>query len=96
MNAKTTRASKQRTAVPADIQALSFEDAMKELETIVDQLERGEAKLDDSIRAYERGAALKRHCQVKLEEARSKVEKISLTGDGAVASAPLDPASESE
>ena len=62
--------------VPKDIAGLSFEDALKELEGIVQQLERGQVKLDEAITAYERGALLKRHCEQKLAEAKMKVEKI--------------------
>jgi len=67
-----------------DIEALSFEDALKELETIVQQLERGQIKLDEAIAAYERGAALKALCERKLGEAKAKVEKITLSADGTV------------
>ena len=48
------------------------------------RLESGEAKLDDAIGAYERGAALKQHCEAKLREAQDKVEKIRLNADGGV------------
>ena len=47
---------------------MSFEDALRELEAIVETLEQGRGSLDDAIAAYERGAALKKHCQKKLEE----------------------------
>jgi exodeoxyribonuclease VII small subunit len=67
--------------VPDDIKRLAFEDAMKELEQIVKALESGQVKLDEAVKAYERGAALKRHCEAKLADARMKVEKI--TGSGA-------------
>ena len=67
-------------ATPVD--ALSFEDALRELERIVETLEQGRGSLDDAITAYERGAALKKHCQKKLEEARLKVEKIKLDESG--------------
>lgn len=69
--------------VPAiDPEAMSFEDALKELERIVETLERGQGSLDDAIAAYERGARLKKYCQAKLEEARLKVEKIKLDDSG--------------
>ena len=75
----------------ADIQRMSFETALAELEKIVRQLEEGEGKLDESIKAYERGALLKRHCEAKLQEAQMRVEKIVLAADGAIAGAePLD------
>jgi len=67
-----------------DIAAMSFEQALAELEKIVGQLESGEARLDDAISAYERGAALKQHCEAKLREATDKVEKIRLAADGSV------------
>ncbi len=65
---------------PDDIAALGFEEAMKELERIVRDLESGQVKLDDAVKAYERGAALKRHCEAKLADARAKVEKITGAG----------------
>ena len=77
-------------ALPKDIAGLSFEDALKELETIVQQLEQGKTKLDEAITAYERGALLKRHCEQKLAEAKMKVEKISFSADGSVTGQPAD------
>lgn len=65
-----------------DIAALSFEDALAELEKIVRDLESGQAKLDDAIAAYERGAALKRHCEAKLRDAQAKVDRIVTGPDG--------------
>jgi len=65
---------------PDEITALGFEEAMKELEKIVRDLESGQVKLDDAVKAYERGAALKQHCESKLQEARTKVEKITGAG----------------
>ena len=76
--------------LPKEIASLSFEDALKELETIVQQLEQGKTKLDEAITAYERGALLKRHCEQKLAEAKMKVEKISFSPDGSVTSQPAD------
>ena len=75
--------------LPPEIAALSFEDALGELEQIVRRLETGNAKLDEAIGAYERGALLKRHCEAKLREAQSRVEKIVVGADGAVAAEPL-------
>lgn len=71
------------TTLPADIAALSFEDALNELEKIVRQIEDGRGKLDEAISAYERGVALKRHCESKLKEAQTKIEQITV-GDNAV------------
>jgi exodeoxyribonuclease VII small subunit len=74
--------------MPADIAKLSFEDALKELEEIVRGLESGKGKLDDAIAAYERGSALKRHCERKLAEAEARIEKIALSANGTVRSEP--------
>jgi len=74
--------------IPADIAAMSFEAALDELETIVRQLEEGKGALDDAITAYERGALLKRHCEAKLREAQTKVDKIVLGPDGSVGTEP--------
>jgi exodeoxyribonuclease VII small subunit len=68
--------------LPPDIAAMSFEVALAELEAIVKRLEAGNAKLDDAISAYERGALLKRHCEAKLREAQSRVDKIVMGSDG--------------
>ena len=80
----------KEVALPKDIAALSFEDALKELEAIVKQLERGLVKLDEAITAYQRGALLKQHCEQKLAEAKMKVEKIVFSADGTVGSQPTD------
>ena len=69
---------------PSDIAALSFEAAMKELETIVRALESGSADLDKAIADYQRGNALKEHCLNKLNEAKLKVEQIHMRADGSV------------
>ncbi len=55
---------------------MSFEAALKELETIVEKLERGDVSLDDAVAAYERGTELKRHCQKRLDEAKMRVDAI--------------------
>lgn len=70
------------------VEALSFEDALAELEQIVSRLESGQGSLNDAIEAYERGSILKRHCQGKLEEARMRVEKIRLPDGESAASDP--------
>ena len=66
----------------ADIAAMSFEQALAELETIVRALESGQAPLEQSIEQYERGAELKAHCEAKLSAARLKVEKIVVGAGG--------------
>ncbi|HEX2818366.1 MAG TPA: exodeoxyribonuclease VII small subunit [Phenylobacterium sp.] len=68
---------------PADIATLSFEQALAELEQIVGRLESGQAPLEASIAMYERGAALKAHCEARLEAARLRVEKIVVSAGGA-------------
>lgn len=66
----------------SDVNEMSFEAALRELETVVGQLERGEVPLDESIALYERGAALKKRCETKLKEAEEKVAKLTVDGDG--------------
>ena len=74
-----------------DIKAMSFEDALAALERIVENLERGDVPLEDSIKAYERGEQLKAHCETLLKSAEAKVEKIRLARDGSAAGTePLD------
>ncbi len=71
------------------VENLSFEAALAELETIVRDLESGKAALADSIEKYERGTLLKNHCETKLREAQSKIEKISINTDGSLSTAPF-------
>lgn len=66
----------------SDITTLSFEEAMRELEITVGKLETGEATLEESIALYERGAALRAHCEARLREAEARVEKITLSASG--------------
>ena len=65
-----------------EIEAMSFEDAMKELEATVGKLEHGDATLEESIALYERGAKLRAHCDSRLRQAEERVEKITLAADG--------------
>lgn len=73
---------------------LSFEEALRQLEDIVNLLERGDISLDEAIKAYEAGTKLKAHCQKRLEEARLKVEKIDVPAAGGApeSAQPFDPA----
>ena len=73
-----------------DISAMSFEVALKELEDIVGKLESGRAPLQESIAIYERGEALKRHCEALLKAAESRIEKITLAQGKPVGTEPLD------
>lgn len=66
------------------VAGLSFEQALEQLERIVQQLERGQLDLESSIRAYERGTALRQHCAGKLKEVQLRVEKITQDRDGKV------------
>lgn len=66
----------------SEISSLSFEEAMKELERVVRDLESGNVELEKSIALYEMGAKLKAHCEKKLKEAEEKVAKITLGPDG--------------
>ena len=72
------------TAPRPDVSTLSFEDALAELEQIVRGLEGGQQKLEDAIAAYERGAALRRHCETKLSEAEARVAAIVQNADGSL------------
>ncbi len=72
------------------LENVSFEEAMRELETIVRHLEEGKTSLDDAMKAYERGAALRAHCEKKLKEARLRVEQIVVGIDGSLTTKPTD------
>lgn len=65
-----------------DLSTFSFEDALKRLEATVSRLESGEASLDESIRLYTEGDALRAHCEARLKDAQMRIEKISLGPDG--------------
>lgn len=70
---------------------LSFEDALRSLEEVVRRLESGEVPLDESISLYERGEALRRHCQARLDAAQARIESIVAGADGTPARAvPFD------
>jgi exodeoxyribonuclease VII small subunit len=69
---------------------MTFEQALAELEAIVQELERGQLDLDAAIKAYERGTQLKTHCSAKLREAQLRVERISFSDDGKVQTEPVD------
>ena len=74
-----------------DISKLAFEAAMAELEKIVGELEKGQVPLEQSIASYERGEALKKHCDALLQSAEQRIEKIIQGADGkAKGTTPLD------
>jgi exodeoxyribonuclease VII small subunit len=66
----------------AEIKDMSFERALKELESIVERLEKGAVELEESIAIYERGEALREHCDRLLKQAEAKVEKLTLSPAG--------------
>lgn len=69
---------------------MSFEEALSELEEIVKSLETGKASLENSITSYERGVALKKHCEKKLKEAQTKIEKIAINENGDISSSVIE------
>jgi exodeoxyribonuclease VII small subunit len=77
------------TSLPPDIAKLSFEEALAELQALVKSLEKGDSKLEEAIKSYQRGVDLKRHCEAKLREAQLQVEKIVLSADGSIGTEPL-------
>jgi exodeoxyribonuclease VII small subunit len=82
--------STRADAEPAPVEAISFEVALRELEQIVTRLEQGEVELEDSINLYERGQALKAHCEKKLKSAESRLEKVVAGAKGVERAEPLD------
>ena len=78
------------TPIPTDIAKLNIEEALAELEDIVQRLEAGDVSLEESIDIYTRGAQLKRHCEAKLRAAEEKIEKVVLSPDGSVQAEPAD------
>ncbi len=74
-----------------DIAGMTFEEALRALEDVVRRLESGEVALDDSIGLYERGEALRKHCQARLDAAQARIERIVAGPDGqAQAAVPFD------
>ena len=82
--------TKESDELAAEIKTLSFEQALKQLEEIVQKLEKGQVDLEDSIAIYERGTALKAHCEAKLKSAEARIEKIVLSPSGKATSVPFD------
>ena len=73
-----------------NLEKLSFEDALIQLENIVRELEAGKIKLDDAVEAYEKATALKKFCEEKLKAAQLKIEKINVTPEGNVTVSDFD------
>ena len=82
--------SKDTDTLAAEIKDLSFEQALKQLEEIVQKLEKGQVDLEDSIAIYERGTALKAHCEAKLKSAEARIEKIVISPSGKASAQPFD------
>jgi len=78
INAKPPRMAEQGP----EIGGMTFEEALRALEDVVRQLESGEVALEESISLYERGEALRRHCQARLDAAQARIEKIVAGPDG--------------
>ena len=79
---RTVNAARMEEGVP-EISGMSFEDALRALEDVVRRLEGGDVPLDQSIDLYERGEALRRHCQARLDAAQARIEKIVAGPNGA-------------
>jgi exodeoxyribonuclease VII small subunit len=84
------RPSPTAATLPPEVAAMSFEDALAELERIVRSLEGGQQKLEDAITAYERGALLRRHCEAKLGEAEARVQAIVTSADATLSLRPSE------
>lgn len=80
----------EASVIPADIAAMNFEDALSALEDIVRNLEGGQVSLEQSIDIYTRGTQLRQHCDHKLKDASSRIEKITKLQDGSLGAVPLD------
>ena len=80
----------EKAAAERPVAQMSFEDALKELESVVGRLESGDVPLDESIALYARGDLLRRHCDDKLRAAQARVEEITQGPDGAVGAKPSD------
>ena len=83
-------AESKSTDSNAPVESLSFESALRELEGIVAKLEQGEVDLEDSIVLYERGQALKSHCEQKLKAAEGRLEKVVRSASGGFSTEAMD------
>ena len=76
--------------ISEEIKKLSFEESLKELEKIVEELDSGSIDLDKAVEAYEKGTQLKQHCEKKLQEAKLRIEKIEVTKDSDFVNTEID------
>ena len=74
-----------------ELETLTFEEAMNELEKLVESLDKGDVSLDEAIAAYDRGSQLKDYCQKKLNEAKMKIETIQSSDNNDTLSENLSP-----
>ncbi len=84
----STETAKPASSAQPDVSALSFEEALAELEKIVRGLEAGQQKLEDALAAYERGTLLRAHCEAKLADAEARVQAIVAATDGSLSLRP--------
>ena len=83
------------STAPDEVSALSYEQALQQLDTLIAQLEKGDIPLDDAISAYERGTRLARHCAELLDRTEQRVSQLVVSGDGSLKEKPLEaPAAE--
>ena len=82
--------SDQKPQIPDDVRKMSFEEALGELEKIVQRLESGRVALEESIEIYTRGSQLRAHCEAKLKDAEARIEKILVAADGSLKTSDLD------
>lgn len=82
--------TKQQSKISKEVQKLSFEEAMEQLEEIVQKLESGDVRLEESIEFYTRGNELKAHCEAKLRDAQARVEKLVVGEDGQISAEPAE------
>lgn len=80
----------EKVEIAEDILKLSFEQALNELESIVDRLVTGDVALEESIEIYRRGSQLRAYCDEKLKSAQAKIEKITGDGSSGLGTEPLD------
>jgi len=73
-----------------DINDLSFEDALEELEKITESFEDGDSTLENAVNLYNKGVLLKKHCEKKLKEAQDRIEKIEVGDDGEITASPIE------
>ncbi len=92
----TKKTKKEKPVISKAVSTMKFEDSLKRLEEIVRGLESGETSLEESLKLFEEGIVLSRHCNEKLKEARQKVEILVKSAGGEIKVEPFEPFDESE